>query len=123
MAMAAGTPRAGRVAVRALAVASVMHAAAVAAAAQVPADLERLARLLIEPLERTSSCRFIVDEVLAERPGARPGGRRFVLLALSYRGPEVQCQHGLEELNRVGAGYGLGFVANRLSLSATDGQP
>jgi hypothetical protein len=40
-----------------------------------------------------------------------------VVVALSYRGPEVQCLGGLEWLNRRGAPFGIAFVAARLSLA------
>jgi hypothetical protein len=72
---------------------------------------------LIEAIERVSSCRYLIDgRLIAPERGASRRSR-FVLLALSYRGPELQCRRGLETLNLEGAREGLGFVATRLSLA------
>ncbi len=74
--------------------------------------LEQLVLQLIERVERESNCRYL----LAGRTVAE--GSPFVVVLLSYRGPEVECRQGLEQLNRDGAAQGLTFVAARLRLAS-----
>jgi hypothetical protein len=71
----------------------------------------RIGALLIEPIERRSSCRYVIQGALGD--SARRSA--ITVLLVGYRGSEIACHQGLERLNLAGADFGIVFIGARSS--------